>query len=171
MKTAGFVAIILWSLLSMGQEVHVTQGKGAVELSVSAQKPYQLMSSEAKTPVLSVDCAQKGKKSAHLLKFLPESSVSEDGSDVATGNTQQVFDITIGGVTQVTPWIQTGDAITYSYFAKTDADRVKFIESLLRAGTVSIEFKSFLTGATTTSTFDLSKLREEINNHPECAMK
>ena len=57
---------------------------------------------------------------------------------------------------------------TYLYFAKTDADRVKFIESLLRAGTVSIEFKSFLKGATTTSTFDLGKLREEINKHPEC---
>src|SRR5271169_4255218 len=166
MKVSGIVLIGLWSLLGMGQEVHVSQGKGAVELSVSAQKPYQLMSSEAKTPILSVDCAQKGKKSAHVLKFLPETSVAEDGAEVATGSGQQIFNMTISGVKQMTTWVQSGDTITFAYFAKTDADRVKFIESLLRSGTVSIDFKLFLTGASTTSTFDLSKLREEMDKFP-----
>ena len=83
MKTAGFVAIILWSLLSMGQEVHVTQGKGAVELSVSAQKPYQLMSGERKVPILRCGLHPERKEVSHLLKFLPGGFLVEDGSDIS----------------------------------------------------------------------------------------
>jgi hypothetical protein len=48
---------------------------------------------------------------------------------------------------------------------------VKFIQYLLGSPTVSIQFKPFLTGVSTTSVFDVSKLREEMEKHPECATR
>jgi hypothetical protein len=167
MKTAGFVAIILWSLLGMGQEMHVSQGKGVVVISVWALKPYQLMSGEEKTAILSVTCAQKGKKAGHLLKFIPGGDLVEDSPDVTANNGASVFNMTINGTKQITEWVPA-DTVSYSYYAKSDADRLKFIQALFSSGTVSIQFKPFLNGAAATSTFDLGKLREEMGKHPEC---
>lgn len=167
MKIAGFVAIILWSLPGMGQEMHVSQGKGIVVLSVWATKPYQLMSGEEVVPVLAVDCIQKGKKISHLLKFLPGGSLVEDSPDITAKSGESVFGMTINGTKQITEWAPS-DPSTFVYIGKADADRVKFIQSLLSSGTVSIEFKPFLNGSATTSNFDLGKLREEMVKHPEC---
>ncbi|MGA2905981.1 MAG: hypothetical protein ABSD98_19310, partial [Candidatus Korobacteraceae bacterium] len=64
-----------------------------------------------------------------------------------------------------------GDAVTYAYFGKTEAERLEFIQSVSSSGTVSIEFKPFLTGSPTTSIFDLSKLRDAMDKYPECATK
>ena len=69
MNVSGLVAIVLWSSLCMGQEVHVTRGKGSVVLSVSAQKPYQLLSGEGKMPMLSVECAHRAKRPDTLWNF------------------------------------------------------------------------------------------------------
>jgi hypothetical protein len=167
MNVSGLVAIVLWSSLCLGQEVHVSRGKDTVVLSVSAQKPYPIMSGEAKFPMLSVECAHKGKKTGHNVKFSPSGALVEENPDVK--GAQQTFNMTIGGTKQVTGWVPYGDTVTYAYFANSDVERVKFIESLLNSGKVSIEFKPFLTGAPTSSVFDLSRLREEMDKQPECA--
>ncbi|MGA2373303.1 MAG: hypothetical protein ACLPPV_09465 [Candidatus Korobacteraceae bacterium] len=168
MKTSALVAILLWSLMGMGQDVHVSQGKGIVVLSVWAVKPYQLMSGEEKVAIFSMVCTQKGKKSAHVLKFLPGGMLVEDSPDVTAKSGELVFNMTINGTKQMTEWAPS-DPSTYAYVGKSDADRLNFIQSLLSSGTVVIEFKPFLNGAPTTSTFDLTKLREEMGKHPECS--
>lgn len=167
-NVSGFVAIVLWSSLCLGQEAHISQGNGVVVLSVSAQKPYPLMSGEERLPTLSVECTQKGKKTAHLLKFLPGGTLAENLEVDAKGG-ERTFTMTIGGTKQITAWVGYGDAVTFSYFAKTDAERLKFIQSVLSAGKVSIEFKPFLSGVATTSVFDVSKLRDAMDKSPECA--
>lgn len=161
---------MLWCSLCLGQEVHVSQGNGVVILSVAAQKPYHLMSGEERLPTLSVECTQKGKKTAHLLMFLPGGTLAGDLEADAKGG-PRTFTMTIGGAKQITEWVGYGDAVTFSYFAKTDAERLKFIQSVLSAGKVSIEFKPFLSGTPTTSAFDLSKLRDAMDKSPECATK
>jgi hypothetical protein len=169
MNVSGLVAIVLWSsFLCMAQEVHVSQGKNSVVLSVSAQKPYPLMSGEENTARLSVECAQKGKKAVHLLKFSPGGSLVEDNPEKGA---QLTFNMTIGGVKQSTTWVNYGDAITFTHLAKDDPERLRFIQSLLSSGSVAIEFIPFLTGAATTSVFDLRELRDKLNEHPECATK
>ena len=168
MKMSGLVAVLLWSLLGMGQEVHVSQGKGIVVLSVLAVKPYPLMSGEEKTATFAVVCTQKGKKIAHVLKFLPGEQLVEDSPGVTATSGEFVFNMTISGTRQMTEWALS-DPVTFAYSAKTDADRLTFLQALLSSGTVTIEFKPFLSGATTSSTFDLSKLRQEMSKYPECA--
>ncbi len=168
-NVSGWVALVLWSSLCLGQEVHVSRGNGAVVLSVSAQKPYQWMSGEQRLPTLSVECTQKGKKTAHLLKFLPGGTLAGDLEADAKGG-PRTFTMTIGGTKQITGWVGYGDAVTFSYFAKTDAERLKFIQAVLNSGKVAIEFKPFLSDAPTTSVFDLSKLRAEMDKYPECAV-
>ena len=162
-RVSRFVALFLWSALCTGQEVHVARGNGTVSLSVVALKPYPVMSGEEKFPILSVECAHKGKKTGHIIAF------SAGGTLIEEAKAQLIFNMTISGARQMTPWVPYGDTITYAYFAKTDAERVKFIQSLLDSGKVSIEFKPFMTGAPTTSVFDLSKLRGEMDKSPECA--
>ena len=71
----------------------------------------------------------------------------------------------------MTAWVPYGDTVTFTYFGKNEPERLKFIQSLLSSGVVSIEFKPFLTGVPTTSVFDLSKLRDEMDKYPECATK
>jgi hypothetical protein len=164
------VAIVLWSSLCLGQAVNVSRGKDTVVLSVSAQKPYQLMSGEQKVPTLRVECTQKGRKTGHLLKFSPGGTLAGDLEADAKGG-PRTFTMTIGGTKQITAWVGYGDAVTFSYFAKTDAERLRFIQSLLNSGKVSIEFKPFLSGLPTTSVFDLSQLRAEMDKYPECAAK
>src|ERR1035441_10817246 len=104
MNVSGFVAIALWSSLCMGQEVHVSRGKGVVVLSVSAQKPYQLLSGEGKMPMLSVECAHKGKKAGHLVEFSPGGSLVEENLEVDAKPGQLTFNMTIGGTKQMTVW-------------------------------------------------------------------
>jgi hypothetical protein len=171
MKVSGLVAIALWSFLSMGQEVRVSPGKGSVVLSLRAQKPYSLLSGEDKTPVLTVQGTQKGKNTAHLLKFSAGSTLAEDNPEAPAKGEVVIFEMIIGGNKQATTWIPYGDTVSYAYFGKTEAERMKFIQSLLSSATVSIEFKPFLTGVPTTSVFDLSKLRDEMDKHPECVTK
>jgi hypothetical protein len=168
MKVNGFVAVTLWSFLCMGQELHVTRGKGNVVLGVGAQKPYQLLSGEGKTPTLSVECVQKGKKTLHQVMFLPGGSLVEDSPEKSG---QLTFNMTIGGIKQTTAWVPSGDAVSFTYFGKQEPERLKFIQSLLSSGAVSIEFTPFLTGVPSTSVFDLSKLRDEMDRYPECATK
>jgi hypothetical protein len=161
-------ALLLSSLLCLGQEVTISRGIGTVALSVTAQKSYALMSGEEKSPTLTVECAHKGKKTGHVLSFTAGSALAE-GTDMDAKGAQLILNMTVGGTKQKTGWVPYGDTITYAYFAKSDVDRVKFIQSMLDSGRVSIEFKPFLTGKPTTSVFDVSKVREEMDKSPECA--
>lgn len=172
MKMPGLiVAVMLWTLLGSGQEVKVTPGKDSVALSISAQKPYDILSSEKKIPVLSVQCSLKGKKAAHLVIFTAGGAVAESDPDSRAKNGAFSLHMTVGGKEQKTEWIAYNDPITYAYYGKTEPERVAFLQLLLSAPTASINFTPFLTGATATSVFDLSKLRDEVNSHPECALQ
>jgi hypothetical protein len=171
MRVSWFVAIVLWAFLCMGQEVRVAQGNGSVVLSVRAQMPYQLISREEKIPILGVECTHKGKKTAHLLNFSPGGSLVDESPEGSTRNGQQALNMTIGGIKQMTTWVPYGDLGSFTYFGKVESERLKFIRSLLSSGEVSISFVPFLTGVPTTSDFDLSKLRDVMDKHPECATK
>src|SRR5579871_3782964 len=158
-KLFAAIAVLCLVSLSGAQEVQVSSTKGGIMLSVAAEKPYQLMPGENKTPTLSVECLHKGKKASHLLMFSPGGSVVDEGSDAGTKGAQ-AFIITLNGKKLVTPWVQYGDTNSYAYAARSDPERLEFMHTVLNAGTVSFEFKPFLTGATTVSTFDVSKLGE-----------
>jgi hypothetical protein len=171
MKLSWFVALALWSFPCMGQEVRVAQGNGSVVLTVQAQQPYKLISGEGKTPTLSVECTHKGKKTAHLLIVSAGGMLVDDSHEGNPRGGQRTFNMTIGGIKQMTTWVAYGDVVSFTYFGKVESERLKFIQSLLTAGAVSIEFVPFLTGVPTTSDFDLSKLRDELDKYPECATK
>ncbi|HLI64558.1 MAG TPA: hypothetical protein VKV05_14280 [Terriglobales bacterium] len=170
MKLPALVTMLLYSVLCRGQAVQVSQAKNGVLLSVSAQKPYQLLTQEQKLPTLSVQCTKKGKKTLHLLLFSPEGELGQDPAQTAAGGVQ-AFTVTIGNSKQMTVWAPYGEGPTVAYVAKTEADRIRFIQSLLSAGTISIQFTPFLTGTPATSVFDLSKLSQVMDQHPECALK
>jgi hypothetical protein len=168
LNVSRFVAIVLWSGLCLGQEVNVSRGKDTVVLSVAAQKPYPLATGQEKLPVLSVACAHKGKKTGHNIVFSAGGALV--GGNFDAKDAQLIFYMTIGGTRQMTGWVPFGDTITYAYYATNDAERLQFIQALLNSGKISIEFKPFLTGAPTTSVFDLSKLRDAMDKSPECAV-
>ena len=60
---------------------------------------------------------------------------------------------------------------SFDFVGKTEPERISFLPVLLSVPTVSIGFTPFLTGTSTSSTFDLTGLRTEFDKHPECAMK
>jgi hypothetical protein len=171
MKLSGLLAVLSCALLSTGQEVHVSAGKNSVVLSVAAQKPYSLMSGEEKKPLLAIECAQKGKKTVHILKFQPGGMLVEDNPESGGKGGELVLAMTTGGAKEATSWIPDGDTEIYAYYGKTEPERMKFILNMLGSLTVSIEFKPFLTGVSITSVFDISRLRDEMGKHPECAAK
>lgn len=172
MKRPGVIAaMMLCALLGSAQEVKVTPGKDSVALSVSAQKPYDILASEKKVPVLSVQCSQQGKKGAHLLIFTAGGAIGESDSESGPKNGAITLHMVVGGKEQITKWIPYSDPITYAYYGKTEPERVAFLHLLLSAPTASINFTPFLTGATATSVFDLTKLRDEVNSHSECGMQ
>jgi hypothetical protein len=158
----------LCSSLGLGQEVQVAPAKGGITLSVSADKPYQLMPGETKLPVLSLECLHKNKKTAHVLIFQPGGEVGDNSQ--ATGvKGGESFEVKVNGTKQASKWVPYQDTSSFAYFAKTDAERMQFIQSVLNAGTISFDFKPFLTGVATTAVFDVSKLRDEVPKHPECS--
>jgi len=157
----------LCSSLGFGQEVQVAPAKGGIALSVSAEKPYQLMPGETKLPILSLQCLHKNKKGAHVLIFMPGGEVGDP--QPAGGKGGEPFVVKVNGTQRASMWVPYQDTSSYVYFARSDAERMQFIEAVLNAGTISFDFKPFLTGVATTAVFDLSKLREEVNKHPECS--
>ena len=172
MKMPGVIVVAMfWALLCSGQDVKVTADKGSVTLSVSAQKQYEILASERKLPVLSVVCTQKGKKNTHLVIFTAGEVLAENDAESAPKDKSFTLHAAVGGKTQITTWIPYTDPITYAYYGKTEPERVSFLQVLLSAPTASIEFTPFLTGATATSVFDLSKLGDEVKTHPECAFQ
>ena len=169
MKLSGLLAIVFFSLLVAAQEVTVTPGKNSVLLSIDASKSYHLVTTEEKQPTLSIQCAEKGKKSVHLLMFSPGGAMAEDNLETVPRSGEFTLTMTIGNTKQTTSWIPYGNSETFAYYGKTEPERVKFIQSLLTYPTASIQFKPFLTGVAVTSVFDLSMLRDELAKHPECA--
>jgi hypothetical protein len=166
----------LWSPNLLGQDVHVTSDKGVTTLSVRAQKPY--VAGPTKTPVLSIVCQLKSKKIVHAITFSPEGFLTEQEYSTFGSSTSLVLEMTIGGQKQSTNWVHQNDksfqstaSHAFDYVGKTEPERAQLLQALLSAPTVSIAFTPFLTGIPTSSTFDLTGLRTEFDNHPECAMK
>ncbi len=170
LNLAGIAAVALCSLLSMGQQVDVSVNKGDVVLTIPALKPYQLIGREM-LPMLTVECTVKGKKTAHLVKFSPGGTLGQENLDAPAVGAHVTLETTINGTKQATVWTQFGDAISFIYFAATDAERTVFMHSMLSSPTFSVEFKPFLTGIPTTAVFDITKLHEEAIKHPECGMQ
>jgi len=168
MKLLGFVALVLWPLLSLGQEVQVTAGKGSVLLSVSAQQPYELLAGEKKLPELSVDCVRRGKKTGHFLIFSPGGTLVADDPEAAGKDTRVTLAMTTASGKVPTLWVFFGDTQTYAYFSDTEPHRLQFIHSVLNSKRVAIDFKPFLTGTPITSVFDVSRLQAEMDRHAEC---
>jgi hypothetical protein len=168
----GAIVSALWSPYLLGQDVHVSSDKGVITLSVMAQKPYALMASgQAKTPILSVACQQKGKKIAHTITFSPGGILTEQEYSTFGSSASLTLEMTIGAYKQSTIWVSHGNLQAFDYFGKTEPERIQFLQSLLSVPTVSIDFTPFLTGMPTSSKFDLTGLRTEFDKHPECAMK
>ena len=166
---SGAIACALWSPNLLGQDVHVTSDKGVITLSVMAQKPY--VSGQAKTPVLSVVCQQKGKKIAHVITLAPGGILTEQEYSSFGNSASLVLEMTIGGHKQSVTWVSHANLQSFDYFGRTELERIRFLQTLLSVPTVSIDFTPFLTGTPTSSTFDLTGLRTEFDKHPECAMK
>ena len=167
----GAIACALWSPNLLGQDVHVTSDKGVITLSLMAQKPYA--SGQAKTPVLSVVCQQKGKKTAHAITFSPGGILTEHEYSSFANSTSLVLEMTIEGHKQSTTWVSHNfqSFQSFDYVGKTEPERIHFLQALLSVPTVSVEFTPFLTGIPTSSTFNLTGLQAEFAKHPECAMK
>jgi hypothetical protein len=164
------IACALWSPNLLGQDVDVTSDKGVITLSVMAHKPY--VSGQAKTPVLSVVCQQKGKKITHAIRFSPGGVLTHQDYSTFGQSSSLVLQMTIGGHKQSTTWVsQENPFESFDYIGKTEAERIQFLQALLSVPSVSIDFKPFLTGTPTSSTFDLTGLRTEFDKHPECAIK
>ena len=156
--------LALSAVASPAQEVHVSQSQGHVVLSVVAQQSYQLMMGEAKRPILSVECAQKGKKTGHVVTLRLGTPLAEDNDKTGL----QILTVSIDGHSHDTTWMAYRDSVTFAYFGKTEPERFAFIQLLEASKTVAIEFKPFLTGMPVTSVFQIDKLRDEISKHPEC---
>jgi hypothetical protein len=167
---SGVSAVVLCSLLALGQEVQVSPGKHSVRLTITA-KSYRLLPTEEMQPTLTLECAVKGNKAGHLLLFSAGGAISEDNPETAPRNGQLTLTMTISGTKQATTWIPYGDTETYAYYGKTEPERLKFIEVLLHSPTASIQFKPFLTGQLIISEFDIGKLRDEAEKYPECGLK
>lgn len=149
------------------QEVHVSQVKNHVSLSIAAQQPYQLSFGAPKTPVLEVQCALKGTKGGHLITFQPGTPLTE--ADTKGG--AQSLKLMLDGLTLETEWMPYGEAATFAYYGKTEVERLAFLQQLMNSKMLAIEFKPFLTGSPIVTTFQLEKLREGILGRPECALK
>lgn len=168
-KVPVVVFLLVCPLLGFAQEVHVSAVKGGIALSVPAQSSYKVLASEEKIPELTVECLHKGKKGGHMVIFSPGGEMVTGTGSFGETNPTQHLSVMVGGKTIATVWAPYGDSESFAYIGKTEPERIQFIQLLISAGAATIEFKPFLTGVTTKSTFDLSNLREEINKHPECS--
>ena len=168
---SGTMVCALWSPNLLGQDVQVTADKNVVTLTVMAQKAH--VSGQSKTPTLGVVCQQKGKKTEHTITFSPGGMLTEQEYSSFGNSTALVLEMTIGDHKQSTNWASHNfkSFQSFDYAAKTEPERIQFLQSLLGVPSVSIAFTPFLTGTPTSSTFDLTGLRAEFEKHPECAIK
>ena len=176
MKTLSSVAlscvITLYPIIAVAQEVHVSSENGIATLSVTAQKPYALIAGgQLKTPVLSVSCQQKGKKTLHSITFSPGGILTEQEYSTFGSSASLVLSVYLGGQKLSTNWVAHGNVETFGYYGKTEQDRLAFLHALLNAPSITIEFTPFLRGVPTSSTFDTSGLKMVFEKHPECMQK
>jgi len=166
------VALVSWTALLSAQEVHVTSENGVVTFALAAEKPYSLMpAGQQRTPVLSVICQQKGKKTGYTITFSPGGILSEQQYSTFGNSASLTLTVSLGGQKASTNWVAYGNVENFTYYGKTEPERIAFLRALLNAPNVVIEFTPFLTGAATSSTFNLTGLRAEFERHPECTIK
>ena len=129
------------------------------------------VSRQAKAPVLSIGCQQKGKNLSHAITLSPGGLLTEQEYSTFGKSASLVLEVAVGGQKLSTNWVAQGNLENFAYFGKTEPERLNFLQALLGASMISIEFTPFLTGEPVTSTFDLTGLRAEFDKHPECAIK
>lgn len=174
MKLWCIVFIASCAVFCSGQDVHTEPVKDGVNLSISAQQSYEIIAGEKKRPTLSIQCSQnqKGTKVVHLVMFSAGGSLAEDNPETTPKNGEIGLKTQMGsGTEQMTNWIPYGDVVTYAFYGKTEPERAKFLQLLLASPTFTVEFTPFLTGTPVKAIFDLSRLRDEVNHHPECVTK
>lgn len=165
-------AVALCLLTAVAQEVHVASEHGIVTLSVAAQRPYTLMATgQTKTPVLTVGCQQKGKKTGHSITFSPGGILAEQEYSTFGSSASLLLPVKLGGQKLSTNWVAYGNVETFAYYGKTEQERLTFLHALLNVPSVTFEFTPFLTGVPTSSTFDVTELRAEFDRHSECVPK
>jgi len=171
MKTFSILAVMLFALVSVAQEVHVSPERGGIVLSVPAQHPYELMPGQQKMPLLGVECLGKGKKNSHTPLFIPGGSLVQEG--IEPGDTGgQVITMILDGTKQVMTWAPYKAPVTMMFtYPGGEADRVHLIQAMLHSSPLHVEFKPFLTGQPVIAIFDLAPLQTEMAKHPECAMQ
>ncbi len=166
------IACALWSPNLLGQDIQVSSEKGVTTMSVTAQKAYKLMASgQARTPVLSVSCQQKGKKIVHEITFSPGGILTEQEYSTFGASATLTLQMIFGTHKQSTIWVAHGDIQSFDYYGKAEPERIQFLQTLLSVPTITLEFTPFLTGVPASSTFDLTGLRAEFDKHPECSLK
>lgn len=174
MKVLHSMALCVIALCSVAhaQEVHVTSENGVITLSVEAAKAYKLTTAgEAKVPLLTISCLQKGKKTAHSVTFSPAGILTEQQYSTFGSSASLSLAVKLGDQTVATKWVAYGNVDTFAYYGKTEQERLLFLHALLTAPDITIEFTPFLTGVPISSTFDLIALRGEFDRHPECVSK
>jgi hypothetical protein len=167
-KLIVLLAFLAFACLGYAQQVDVSAIKGGVTLAVSAQKGYQIIAGQERMPTLTLQCVRKGKKGGHLVVFAPGGEMLLGGTGLSAASAPQSLLVTINGKSHSTIWAPYGDVASFTYYGKTEPERVEFIHEILQAGSVTIEFKPFVTGEKIKSLFDLSEMREEYNKHAEC---
>ncbi len=163
---------------------------GNIGLSIGPGGGCQLISGEAKMPWLRVECRQKDDKTEHQMILSPDGPLVYYSPEFVARGGQATFTMTIGGGKQATTWIANVekvhevrfdwrmatvpkapyDIVNFTYSAATEAERWKFIQSVLDSGSVSVAFTP-VNGKPVTTVFDVSRLREGIEKHPQCAAK
>src|SRR5262249_39999127 len=134
--------------------------------------PYTLaMAGQPKMPVLNISCQLKGKKAGHVIVFSPGTVLKELEYSTFGNSASLALDVSIGDLRLSTNWVAYGNVENFAYYGKTEPERVTFLQTLLGAPMMTMQFTPFLTGDLITSTFDLSGLRSEFDKHPECAIK
>ena len=150
----------------------MTLANGMVTLSLAAQKAYTLTpGGQLKTPVLTVSCQQKGKKTVRSVTFSPGAILTEQEYSAFGNSASLRLTVKLAEHKLSTNWVAYGNVETFAYYGKTEQERLTFLHELLNVPNISIEFTPFLTGAPASCTFDLTQLRAEFNKYPECAEK
>lgn len=172
MRSISLSAVLVLGVACIGQEVHVERGANRVALGVWG-RPYEA-AHEKIVPVLILGCTRHGKKIEHQLTFVAGGPIAEWSRGViATGAGGPLLDVSIGGSSKLTTqWVTySGEASTFRYVGRSgrEPERAKFIQAILSAGTITINFTPFYgVSSPAPATFDVTKLRDEVQKYSEC---
>lgn len=175
----GLLLLPLASLAQQAQQVQVKSGvnpmdeESFVQLSVNALTPYTLSFGSPFTPVLQVQCKQKGSTRKLDVYFLsggvdPRSTyVTKSFFSTAPYSTDLRVKMDNGkpftGI-----WGVMNDNSTLAYTVTNGKSKDGFVKDILKAGVVYIEFRPNASTANVVAEFDVRGLQPEYAKHQEC---